>query len=158
MTAHLSTRHLLTIGLAGLVAACGGGGGSGVPTVCEDVSGSWNVSETATLTCSGSFGSGTETLSGSGTITMSQSGCRISFLSPLDTTRSGTIDGSDLELSGTAAKVNAAVVVTRNQIGFTGSLSPDGQSIHLAGTGSVQGTYQGIAGSCTVTSSEVLTR
>jgi hypothetical protein len=158
MTARPSPRHLLAAGLACAALACGGGGSSGEPTVCEDVSGAWNVSESVTITCSGSFGSGTDTESGSGSITMSQSGCRISFTSPMDTARSGTIDGSDLQLSGVAAIVNPAVIVTRNRIDFTGTLSGDGSTIHLSGTGSVQGTYQGSPGSCSVSSTEVLTR
>jgi hypothetical protein len=160
MTRHLLVRHLLTIGLACVAVACGGGGGgsSGEPTVCADVSGPWNVTETATITCYGSFGSGTQTQTGSGSITMSQNGCSISFMSPENTARSGTIDGSDLKLSGAAAVVNPAVVVARNRIDFTGVLSADGNTIDLTGSGSVQGSYQGTSGGCSVSSSEAFTR
>lgn len=124
---------------------------------CQDVSGSWLVNETATITCSGSFGSGTQTQSGSGNVTITQNGCNISFLSPANATRSGTVTGNNIQFSGIVAQTSG-VDINQNNINFTGTINQSVNTINTTGTGAVTGSVSGVPGSCTVSSTETFTR
>lgn len=128
------------------------------PKACQDVSGRWLVYESATITCSGSFGTESETESGSGYITIIQNGCNVSFLSPANTTRTGTVTGNNIQFSGIAALVTPDVVFNQNYINFTGVISQDLQTINMSGKGAVTGSVSGVSVSCTVTSTETFTR
>ena len=126
---------------------------------CASIAGTWAVSDTATISCSGSFGSGSNTETATGNITISQNGCNISFVSPANTLRSGTINSNNaIQVSGAVALASAGVTFTQNRIDFTGTLASSGRRIDLTGSGGATGSSQGVPGSCTASSTEVLTR
>ena len=129
----------------------------GTEPACQDVSGSWLVNDSATITCSGSFGSGTQTQHGSGYVTITQNGCNISFMSPANTTRSGTVTNYNIQFSGILAQTSGAVI-TQNYINFNGTISQNLKMINTTGTGAVTGSVSGVPGSCTASSIETFTR
>jgi hypothetical protein len=147
--------------LSVLLLSCGGGGESdSAATNCAKVSGSWTVTDSATIACSGSFGSGTETQTGTGTVQINQLGCSVSFFTPApaNLSRRGTVTENTIQMSGPLAAGGAGVTFTQNEITFAGSIASDGRTINLTGSGVISGTALGAPGSCTATSTETLTR
>lgn len=140
----------------------GSGAASATVTVaaaaCAQVAGTWAVTDTATVRCSGSFGSGSDTITETGTISITQSGCNISFRSPANTLRTGTVSGNTIQFSGPLALSSPGVTFTENQISFSGTVASDGRRIDLTGSGRAAGSIQGQPGSCTATSTERMTR
>jgi hypothetical protein len=128
---------------------------------CAQIGGMWNVTDDMTFTCTGSFGSGTTTQSGTANLTITQTGCNISFPSPMgtaDTIRTGTVTGNTFQASGPLAVVQAGVVVSQNRIDFSGTVAADGRRIDTTGVGTVTGSYLGSPGACTASSKETWTR
>ena len=126
---------------------------------CQNISGTWDVQESVTLSCSGSFGSGTQTKNGNASINLTQNGCNISYVGPLNTPRTGTVSGYNIRLSGIVAKaLSSSVVIDQNYINFTGTISQNLLSIHTTGAGLVRGSVSGVPGSCTASSTETFTR
>jgi Putative binding domain, N-terminal len=128
------------------------------PPPCVQIGGSWTVVETATVSCTGSFGSGSTTETATGTLSIAQSGCGISFLSPAQTLRTGTVTGNTVRFSGPLAIAGPDVILTQNQINFSGSIAADTRSINVTGSGVASGTFQGAPGSCSAMSSERFSR
>jgi hypothetical protein len=125
---------------------------------CQDVSGAWFVNDSATTSCSGSFGQDSQHDNASGTITIIQNGCSISFMSPANTLRSGTIAGNTLQVSGIAAIASPGITITQNNISFNGTLSANGKTINMTGIGIISGYGDGESGSCSISSTETLSR
>ena len=145
--------------IGGRVAVAVDRAGSSGDLLLWSIAGTWAVSDTATISCSGSFGSGSNTETATGNITISQNGCNISFVSPANTLRSGTINSNNaIQVSGAVALASAGVTFTQNRIDFTGTLASSGRRIDLTGSGGATGSSQGVPGSCTASSTEVLTR
>jgi hypothetical protein len=146
--------------LSVLLLSCGGGGSDSATTNCAQVSGSWTVTDSATVTCSGIFGSGTQTQTETGTVQVNQFGCHIGFSTPAPANlpRSGTVTENTIQMAGPLAAVVPGVTFSQNEIVFSGSIASDGKTINLTGSGVVSGTALGAPGSCTATSTEVLTR
>jgi hypothetical protein len=157
------SAHALPVALllSGLLLSCGGGGGSdSAATDCAQVSGNWTVTDSATISCSGSFGSGTQTQTGTATIQINQIGCSVSFSTPApaNLSRSGTVTRDTIQVMGPLAAGGAGVTFSQNAITFSGSIAPDKKTMNLTGNGMVSGTALGVPGSCTATSTEVLIR
>jgi len=129
-----------------------------VSSLCPDISGSWFADECATITCSGAFGNGTDEQCGSGYIYITQHGCNINFSSPANTSRKGTVKGNKIQFSGKLALSSPGVDFSENLITFSGTISPDLNSISVTGSGKVSGAYQGSSGSCSATSEETFTK
>jgi hypothetical protein len=158
-----SNRYLFGISLilSLTLTSCGGGGeGSFTDSTgaCAQVAGTWKVADSAHISCTGSFGSGSTDQSATGTISITQNGCEISFLSPSNTLRTGTVTATTMQVSGPLALASDGVTFTQNGIDFSGPVSVDGSTVNLSGTGVASGTALGVPGSCTATSTETLTR
>ena len=122
---------------------------------CADISGQWNVTETANVTCT-STGLITETASG--LITMNQSGCNISYIHPqLNVSRSGTVGDNSLQMSGKLALFIPGVTVTENNITITGSIQGE-NLITFTGQGRASASLDGFTETCTGTTSGTFTR
>jgi hypothetical protein len=128
------------------------------PPACVQIGGSWTVVETATVSCTGSFGTGTATETATGNLSIAQSGCSISFLSSANTLRSGAVTGNSVQFSGPLAIAGPDTILNQNQINFSGAISSDTRSINVTGSGVASGTFQGSPGSCSATSSERFSR
>lgn len=128
---------------------------------CAQIGGTWSAYDEVTLSCSGSFGSGSETESATGRIVITQNGCQISFPSPLNTSstvRTGVVTGNTFQASGVLAAPQSGLSFSQNRIDFSGTVSADGRRIDLTGAGAVRGTFGGVPGACTASSMETLTR
>ena len=128
---------------------------------CAQIGGMWNVTDDMTFTCTGSFGSGTTTQSGTANLTITQTGCNISFPSPIgtaDTIRTGSVSGNTFQAYGPLSAASAGYLLSQNRIEFSGAVVNDGRRIDTTGVGMVSGTYQGSPGTCTASSKETWTR
>jgi YVTN family beta-propeller protein len=128
---------------------------------CAQIGGTWNIAEDVTLACSGAFGSGTVTQSGTSSTTITQTGCNFSFPSPLgtaSTARTGTVTGNTIQATGPMAVDQAGLVFSQNRIEFSGTVTADVRRIDTTGVGTVTGTYQGYPGECTASTKEAWTR
>ena len=125
---------------------------------CEDISGTWSVTETVNASCTG-FGE-TETINESGTTTIviNQNGCNISYALPgFNVTRTGTVKGNNINLSGPFIQpLVGGVSFTQNRLTIEGTVV--GNTINLRGTGMARGTVEGISFSCTGSSNARLSR
>jgi len=163
-------RLFCVVGASALLTLCGCGGGGGgggngsgeqPVTSCADLAGSWNFSESGSITWTVGGQSETENLGGSGQITIAQDGCNISWTEPTyNETRSGTIDANgNVQVSGRfVVPLVGSVTLTKNTYTAKGTLSADELTIDLTGTGFAEGTYEGVNFSCTGTDKVKLTR
>jgi hypothetical protein len=125
---------------------------------CADIAGNWNFSESGTVTCTIGGETETETVSGTGTYTIEQNGCNISWEVPgFDAPRTGTIEGKNIQVSGKFVVAEGASF-TQNTLTAQGTLSEDNNTINLNSSGIATGTIEGMSFSCTGTSTVVLTR
>ena len=123
---------------------------------CVNVAGTWNGSETVTVTCTVAGETATDTFYGAGTIVIQQNGCSISY-DLGGVTRTGTVQGSNVEISGPFIIPAPGVTVTQNL--FTGTGTTDGSTMTLNGSGVASGTVSGLGPfTCTGTSYAVFTR
>jgi uncharacterized protein (TIGR03437 family) len=125
---------------------------------CADISGAWQVSETAKITitdtAAGVTESGSEDGKGSGTVNIIQDGCSVSYTPPGISSltsgqlsaeqaaafrRTGTVSGNTVVFKGILALVDvvaanvAGVVISENHAEFSGTLLNG--TITLSGTG-----------------------
>jgi hypothetical protein len=159
---------ILASAILSLYGCGGGGGGSSDPssggqpvTSCADLAGTWNFSESGSITWTVGGQIQTENISGSGLITIAQNGCNISWTEPTyNETRSGTVDANgNVQVSGRfVVPLSGSVTLTRNNYTAKGTLSADKLTIDLSGSGVAEGTYQGVNFSCTGTDKVKLTR
>jgi hypothetical protein len=158
------TLALLTLGA---LQACSGDDGpastsnstTSVPTVCANVAGTWNVTEDVTVTCTlAGQPAETDTVRGTGSTTITQNGCAISYVVPhVDITRTGTIDGQHVRCTGPfALGLSGEVQFSQNSMTMEGDLQ--GDTLVLQGTGTASGTAQGSTFVCTGDSKATFTR
>ena len=116
---------------------------------CKDISGTWRIEETATVSCTIAGQTETDTFSGSGTAVIRQDGCNVSYREPtFNTIRSGTVDHTKVTLSGLfIVPLESGVHFDSNL--WTGNGIVQGNSIPFTGTGFASGTIDGIPFSCT---------
>lgn len=125
------------------------------PPACANIAGKWNFSESATVNCCADGDCETEDISGSGTITINQNGCNVSWKVPnWDANRAGSIKGNDIEVSGlfvVPLSEDVEVNFTRNTYTAKGTIS--GNGINMNGSGIAEGTicYEGDCYSFTCT-------
>lgn len=125
---------------------------------CVNIAGQWDVTESVTITCQLQGESDTLTQSGSGTVTMQQSGCNISYTVPqINVIRAGTIVGDTLHLTGPFVVFQPGVVATENNLTIVGTVE-NGRRIPLSGTGVASGSLEGIPFTCNGTSTALMTR
>jgi uncharacterized protein (TIGR03437 family) len=160
-----------------------------VNPLCATVGGSWNASETGsitgTLTAAGETDSETDPISGSGTVTVTQNGCSISY-SPITENgflngdssllRTGTVSGNNVAVSGqlvvlasvesveeqeNPGLVIGSVNVGSNILNASGTVSGNTMTLNGSGSFTASGTfsYSGVNGaySLTITSSSTAT-
>ncbi len=129
-----------------------------VDAACANIAGQWDVTETMTITCVlQGFPPETITQSLSGSITMQQSGCNISYTIPqINFLRSGTINGNSIHMTGKFAE-NPQCVITQNLFTIDGTVEND-RRISASGTGVAVGTCQGVPTRCDGTSTGLFTR
>ncbi|MEZ5592922.1 MAG: hypothetical protein R3F53_20350 [Gammaproteobacteria bacterium] len=127
-------------------------------TNCVDIAGAWDGAETVTITCTVDGDTDTDTQSSTGIIAIEQNECRISYKAPgLGTTRSGTVDGNRVSVSGPfAVALNPSVTFSRNEATAEGTV--DGDQMILNGSGVVSGTDSGVSFSCRGNSRGTFTR
>lgn len=127
---------------------------------CANIAGNWNGTETVTINCCLGGDCDTDTFSGTTTITIQQNGCDISYdidISGLGTfSRTGTINGNNIQLSGLFAILQPSCSASQNSITISGTVN--GDQINLQGSGIVNGTCDGVSFSCTGDSTATLTR
>lgn len=130
---------------------------------CTDIAGTYNVKETATITCT--IGGETETISESGqaTIFLEQNGCHVSFNVPgVTVIREGELIGNTLILSGPfVIPLGNEVSLTKNQFTATVTLDDehnDEYNFTFKGSGIAEGTVDGISFLCTGNSTGTLER
>lgn len=125
--------------------------------VCDDISGDWDYSDDGTVRCSGGGETYKDDVSDSGTITIEQDGCTISWDAGYDASRNGSIKGRSIKVSGECAVALVdGVDFTKNTYTAKGTIN--GDKITLRGKGKASGSYEGIRFSCTVKDTVVLTR
>ena len=96
-----------------------------VPTVCSNIAGTWDATENVTVTCTlAGQPSETDTIRGTGSTTITQNGCAISYVVPnVDITRTGTIDGQHVQFTGRfALALSGDVQFSRNSVTIEGDL------------------------------------
>lgn len=130
------------------------------PPPCSNIAGFWNDTDTVTITCCLEGECETGTFGGTDSITIQQNGCSISYdlyLSGYGTfTRTGTVDGNSVHVSGIFAVLQPGCTATQNTIDMNGAVT--GAQINLQGSGIITGTCDGSPFECTGTSSSTLTR
>jgi hypothetical protein len=122
------------------------------PSDCVNIAGTWDVSDSGTITCVYDGYSETGPIGGDGSVTIKQNGCNISWtvsgVSGISEKREGTIHGNTLEVSGKfCVPLKPGVTFTKNQYTAEGIIS--GDEINGNGSGTCNGTYQGVNFTCT---------
>ena len=122
------------------------------PSDCVNIAGTWDFSDSGTITCEYNGYSETAPFGGEGSVTIKQNGCNISWtasgVSGISATREGTVQGNSLEVSGKfCVPLQPGVTFTKNQYTAEGIISAD--EINGNGSGVCTGSYQGINFSCT---------
>jgi len=125
---------------------------------CVSIDGDWSGRETGSIRCSGGGQSETFPVDESGTVTITQSDCNVSYTIPgTDFTRSGTVDRSNIHLNGPCAELDVeSCSVSSNVITANGTVQ--GNTIHLTGSCTVSGVCDGIRVSCSGSTTATLTR
>ena len=149
--------------------------------MCANLAGNWNASETGSITLTASdttegTGSQTVPVSGSGVVTIMQTGCSIQYEPLLDgligtsltpdqlasVLRTGSVSGNNVSVTGLFALVDTVVAeengvtsinVSNNLMTASGQLSGGTITLNATGNFDATGTYsfQGTSGSFTLT-------
>lgn len=118
-----------------------------------NVAGTWDFTNSGSVTCVSAEGSEELPASGSGRITLWQTGFNIGWTTYLNSQpypRTGTIDGGAIQVSGIfLVALVPEVVFSQNNYTAQGSIGADNCSITLAGSGFADGTAFGEYFSCT---------
>ncbi len=125
---------------------------------CLDVSGSWSVMETGSITCKAGGQTDTQPYNDSGTVVIAQNLCDIGYDVPgTEARRDGTIDGDYVSVSGPLVIPASGVTVTENT--FTAQGQVMGNRMDLTGSGTAKGNAPGLGNfTCTASSQATLTR
>lgn len=125
---------------------------------CTDVTGDWDYSSRGTINCSGGGENEKQTVNGSGTITIEQNSCKVSWSDPeYDVSRKGSVKGRRIKVSGKfAISLVSGVKFTQNTYTATGTIN--GDTIKLRGKGKVAGSYQGVSFTCEGSDKSTFTR
>lgn len=125
---------------------------------CTDVSGDWDYYSSGKVTCSAAGETETEKTSDSGTITIDQNSCKVSWeVYEYNVKRKGSVSGNKIKVSGKfAIALASGVKFTQNTYTAQGKIN--GDEIALRGSGKVAGTYQGVSFSCTGNDKNTFTR
>jgi hypothetical protein len=128
------------------------------PPECADIAGNWSGTETIELICSAAGESQSQTISDSGTIVITQTGCNVDFTLPgFNIGRTGVVQDNAISLSGPfLIPFIDDIMLDTNEMTAQGTVS--GDQINLSGTGSATGTVEGFSASCSGTSSASFTR
>ena len=121
---------------------------------CASIGGTWTETATVDISCT-SGDSDSATATGTGAIV--QNGCNINY-SVQGISRSGSVVGQRLVVTGPAGLVRPGVVLTRNTMTLEGTISSNARRIDATGTGVIEGNIDGELDSCTLRSRSVLTR
>ena len=126
------------------------------PLACVNIAGRWQVSEEVSLTCTMLGETITEDFSGTEIATIQDlGGCTFRYEVRDDTgqvigVRTIAVQGHDVTISGAAGVApEPGVVITEDRFTATGTVR--GNRMSIRGSGSLRGTFQGIAFSCTTT-------
>jgi hypothetical protein len=108
---------------------------------CANIAGDWNCSEDVTFKCTFDGITDTVSTSGTGTITIKQNGCNISYEVPYwDIERTGTIEGNNINVSGILViPLIEDVYLSENIYTAKGTIS--GNQINMQGSGSAKGSF-----------------
>ena len=125
---------------------------------CEDISGTWYVSETVKFTCTAMGETESDTLTGSGSAYITQNGCSVSYSVPqFDVERTGSVKGNSVRFEGPfVVPLANDVNLSQNSATITGTIS--GNRIDATGSGIAKGSYMGYSFSCQGTSQATFTR
>ncbi len=124
---------------------------------CVDVAGLWNATEQIAASCVIDGETLGDSISGSNQITLRQEGCNISYRAPFDMDRNGIVTGDHVQLSGPFVfPLVSGANFTKNIATLEGTVT--GDHIALSGSGQASGRFQGLAFTCTGTSTASLTR
>ncbi len=128
---------------------------------CDDISGTWFAEESVTITFRiPGFPNEVISESGSANIFINQNGCNYSYSRSsqgFTFTRSGTINGNSISLSGTAAILQTGTTCTSNRVTATGTIINPGR-IEFTTTVDIRCANQGLSVTGTGSGSVVLTR
>jgi len=128
-----------TLDLASCISAFVNAAILAVRSGCVYIAGTWNGSETSTVTCTVDGETETATSSVSGTITVNQNGCNVNYTVPnSDVDRAGTVHGNNIQLSG-IFMVGEGLSFTQNSFTATGTIC--GGEMNMIGTGIAAGTF-----------------
>lgn len=126
---------------------------------CADISGQWSVTETITATCTVLGQTETLTESGSGRVSINQTGCSFSYRMPgTQVIRTGTVSGRTVRINTPLATdlfPGAEFSEVSSQI--EGTLQGD-TLMQSMGQARLRGTFQGVDFSCSATSRAQLIR
>ena len=127
---------------------------------CANIAGDWNAYEELTLKCCLGTDCETGNFSGTDIITIQQNECNISYdiyISGYGSfTRTGTINGNEIQLSGLFVVLQPWCTEKKNNVNINGTVN--GDQINLTGLGKASGTCDGDSFSCTGNSNAILTR
>jgi len=130
---------------------------------CPCIAGTWNATETYTVTCIIDGETKTETGSEAQPITIEQNGCNIGWkgkVHGIDCTITGAIEGNNIQVSGIFVSPQSGLTFTQNT--FTGEGTISGDEINLSGSGIAAGTFCNESGcysfSCTGSSTTCMMR
>jgi len=130
------------------------------PPPCTNIAGYWNDTDSVTITCCLDGECETGTFGGTDSIVIQQNWCSISYdlyLSGYGTfTRTGTVDGNNVHISGIFAVLQPGCTANQNRIDMNGTIV--GDQINLQGSGIITGTCDGSPFQCTGTSTSTLSR
>jgi hypothetical protein len=125
---------------------------------CVDVSGSWSVSETGSITCEAPGQSETQPVEDTVSVSIEQNGCDIGYDVPgTNIHREGTVDGDHVTVSGDLIVQASGMTVTENVFTARGQVMGDRMS--LSGSGIAEGNVSSLGDfTCTGSSQATLTR
>jgi hypothetical protein len=154
IVATIESAALLVVTGAATIAAFAQESGS-----CVDISGPWNGTENISLTCAAMGEQETVTESGSGAITINQTGCEINYQAAgADFIRRGTVADRNVRISGpTLVESIPDVQLTENSLQAEGVIQGE-STLELNGQIRLRGTFEGVEFACTGSSRALLTR
>src|SRR3972149_731080 len=125
---------------------------------CADISGEWDFSDRGTIKCTYEGETESETIKGSGSVTITQKSCKVKWTdTEYEVKRQGSVKGNKIVVSGKfAIALTSKVKISQNSYVARGTIK--GNKIRLKGSGKVTGTYAGINFTCEGSDTAVFTR
>lgn len=97
---------------------------------CKNIAGQWDIKEDATVTCNGD----TQRGHSSGSISIVQSGCSITFRDQNNAQRNGTVADKNIKYSGKASMGQSNITLTKNEAFYEGTYDQFFDKIIVKGT------------------------